>query len=95
MKSYRCDVWSRVVGADVEIHKNGQVVRAGIVETVMPDDTILWMATDHNGNRALFEAAEGYEVWADPHDLLDQLYTLISSQQLPTTLVSDTDLFNP
>ena len=85
MKSYRCDDWNRLTGAKVEIHKRGQFVRAGIVDAVMPDATVLWLAADHNGNRELFESAEGYEVWTDVHDLPDEL----SEQRLyhqPSTL---------
>jgi hypothetical protein len=35
----------------------------------MPDATMLWLSADHNGTRALFESAEGYEVWLDPDDV--------------------------
>ena len=53
MKSYRCDDWSRLAGADVEIRVRGNVVRSGVVDVVMPDATILWLAADYNGNRPL------------------------------------------
>lgn len=85
MKSYRCDDWSRLTGAEVEIHRRGHLVRTGIVAAVMPDATILWLAADHNGNRALFESAEGYEVWANAHDVPDELYSSLLCQQPPTT----------
>lgn len=92
MKSHRrCDDWSRLAGAKIEIHRHGHLVRAGIVDAVMPDDTILWLAADHNRNRELFEAAAGYEVWADPQDLPDELCSLILCRQPTTALVSDTD----
>jgi hypothetical protein len=91
MKSYRCDDWRRLAGAKVEIHRHGQLVRAGLVDAVMPDDSMLWLAADHNGNRALFASAEGYEAWADPHDLADELYSAMLCQQPPTLLVSSTD----
>ncbi|QOT19967.1 hypothetical protein [Paenarthrobacter sp. YJN-5] len=87
MKSYRCDDWSYLVGANVEIHKDGNLVRSGIVDSVMPDNTILWLAADHNGNRALFELAEGFEVWADPQDVPNELYSAMLSQQPPTSKV--------
>lgn len=90
MKSYRCDDWSCLAGAKVEIHKLGHLVRAGVVDTVMPDATILWLAADQNGNRALFESAEGYEIWADPHDVPDEFYSSMLCQQPPTALMSDT-----
>lgn len=91
MKSYRCDDWSRLAGAKVEIHRNGHLVRAGIVDAVMPNEAILWLAADHNGNRELFESAEGYEIWADPYEIPDELYSSMLYQQPPTALVSDTD----
>lgn len=81
MESYRCDDWSRLAGAEVEIHKRGQLVRAGVVDVVMPDATMLWLASDHNGSRTLFEAAEEFEVWADPADLPDDLYTAMLRKQ--------------
>ena len=91
MKSYRCDDWSRLTGADVEIHKRGRLVRAGIVDAVMPDKSILWLAADHNGTRTLFESAEGYEVWANAHDIPDELYAAVLSQQPPTALIAGGD----
>lgn len=72
MKSYRCDDWIRLAGVNVEIHKDGRLVRAGVVDAVMPDAKMLWLASDHNGNRALFESKEGHEVWVDPQDLPDE-----------------------
>jgi hypothetical protein len=91
MKSYRCDDWSRLAGAEVEIHRLGRLVRAGVVDAVMPDATMLWLAADHNGNRALFESAEGFEVWADPHDLPDELYAAMLNQQTATALVAEAE----
>lgn len=32
-----------------------------VVDAVMPDDSMLWLAADYNRNRALFASAEGYE----------------------------------
>jgi hypothetical protein len=72
MKSYQCNDWNRLTGVKVEIHKRGQLVRVGVVDAVMPDATVLWLAADYNGNRELFESAEGFEVWADVHDLPDE-----------------------
>ncbi|WP_181037312.1 hypothetical protein [Arthrobacter sp. 4R501] len=90
MKSYRCDDWNRLAGAKAEIHRRGQLVRAGVVDAVMPDATMRWLVADHNGNRALVESAEGYEVWADPYDLPDELYSSMLSQQPPTEFVKVT-----
>lgn len=86
MKSYRCDDWSHLAGAKIEIYRRGRPVRAGVVDAVMPDGTLLWLAGDHNGSRTLFESAEGYEVWADPHNLPVELYPAILCQRPPTTM---------
>lgn len=69
MKSYRCRDWSVLAGMEVEIRMEGQLIRTGTVEAVMPDSSMLWLSSDHNGGRTLFEAAEGYEVWAEPETL--------------------------
>lgn len=68
---------------EVEIRMRGRFVRAGVVDAVMPDATVLWLAPDHNGNRTLFESAEGYEVWIDPHDLSGE------GQTRPPALVAE------
>jgi hypothetical protein len=89
MESYRCDDWNRLSGVKVEIRRHGQLVRAGVVDAVMPDSTVLWLAADYNGNRALFESAEGYEVWANTHDLPDELCSSSLRLQPPTMLITD------
>ena len=91
MKSYRCDDWSRLVGVEVEIHRRVLLVRAGVVDAVMPDATMLWLAADHNGNRARFESAEGYEVWAGPHYLPDELCAATPYQQTPKAPLSQAE----
>jgi hypothetical protein len=91
MKSYRCDDWSRLAGAKVEIHRGGHLIRTGVVDAVMPDATILWLAADYNGNRALFDSAEGYEVRAEPHDLPDELYSAMLCQRPLTAPTSSAE----
>jgi hypothetical protein len=88
MKTYRCDDWSRLTGAKIEIHKRGQVVRTGTADAVMPDNSIIWLAADHKGTRELFESAEEYEVWADARDLPDELYSAVLS---PTAVIAGGD----
>jgi hypothetical protein len=91
MKSYRCEDWSRLGGAEIEVRRHGELVRAGVVDAVMPDAKMLWLASDHNGNRALFESAEGYEIWADAPDLQDESCWSMPAQQQPTMPVPDKD----
>ena len=91
MKSYRCHDWSVLPGMEVEIRMNGQPVRTGTVEIVMPDASMLWLFSDHNGSRTLFESAEGYEVWAHLDDLPDGPYWTMSGQQPPNHAKSETE----
>jgi hypothetical protein len=77
MKSYLCDDWSHIAGVEVEIRRRGEQVRTGVVDAVMPDSSILWLAAEGNENRTLFEQAEGYEAWADPFDLSGEFRQLI------------------
>ncbi|BCW36018.1 hypothetical protein StoSoilA2_20740 [Arthrobacter sp. StoSoilA2] len=67
--SQRHMIWSLLVNATVEIRKDSCLVRTGRVDTVMPDDSIIWLAADENGPRQLFPAAEGFEVWVEPREL--------------------------
>lgn len=64
-----CNDWSLLPGQSVEIRRIGRLVRAGFVDAVMPDGSMLWLAADYEGSRTLFEQAEGYEAWAPPLDL--------------------------
>ncbi|MFJ5956387.1 hypothetical protein ACIQC5_10550 [Paenarthrobacter sp. NPDC092416] len=61
--------WSRLVGATVEIRKDGQLVRTGVVEHAMPDSSAIWLAADANNRRAMFASAENFEVWIQPRQL--------------------------
>jgi hypothetical protein len=80
MTFYRHDVWLALLGALVEIRKNGTVVREGFVEDVMPDSSALWIAADGLTGRVLIEAAEGHEVWVEPRKLEGQRsYRMTSS----------------
>lgn len=40
--------WSLLINALVEIRQNGQVIRTGFVEDVMPDSSVLWLASDRD-----------------------------------------------
>ncbi|TDL40086.1 hypothetical protein E2R57_03985 [Arthrobacter nitrophenolicus] len=61
--------WARLVGAFVEIRQNHRSVRSGIVEHAMPDSSLLWLAADAINQRAMFAAADNYEVWVHPRPL--------------------------
>ncbi|MFF1255010.1 hypothetical protein ACFVYC_21285 [Pseudarthrobacter sp. NPDC058329] len=47
--------WSLLINALVEIRQNGQVIRTGFVEEVMPDSSVLWLAADRDNPRQMFE----------------------------------------
>jgi hypothetical protein len=40
---HRCDEWSKLLGAHVEIRKNGAALRTGVVKAVMPNQSALWL----------------------------------------------------
>jgi hypothetical protein len=69
MKPYRYHDWSRLIGTPVEVRKGFELIRAGVVDDAMQDSSALWLAADGAGGRALFTAAEGYEVWIRPQEL--------------------------
>jgi hypothetical protein len=58
--------WLPAVGETVEIRRAGRTIRAGTVDAVAADGSLLWLATEGLHLRALFERSEGYEVWI-PH----------------------------
>ena len=73
MEVYRYRDWSRLIGIPVEVRKDFEFVRAGVVDDAMEDSSALWLAADASGGRALFAAAEGYEVWIRPRELEGKL----------------------
>ena len=56
--------WRVLVGKRVEIRRFERVVRTGIVDSVMLDGSILWVAAGAEGGRQLVERAEDYQVWS-------------------------------
>ena len=60
LKPYRN--WSQLVGEHVEVWLEGEYIRNGRVEDVMPDDSILWVAAEGARTRQLFDKFSGYEV---------------------------------
>ncbi len=82
MKPYRYYDWSRLIGVPVEIRKNFEIVRTGTVDDAMVDSSALWLAADAGGGRALFAAAEGYEVWIRPQKLSGTLCFKMAAAQL-------------
>lgn len=56
--------WQRAQGQYVEIRRLGKTIRVGIVEAVMPDNSVLWISAAGVYSRTMFEKAEGHEVYA-------------------------------
>jgi biotin-(acetyl-CoA carboxylase) ligase len=59
----RVDDWCTLLGANVEIRQQGNVISSGIVDTVTEDGHILWVHSSTHG-RKLFEKADFYQAWA-------------------------------
>lgn len=58
--------WVRLPGTTVEIRRNGEHLRTGLVDEATPDSTMLWLVHDGVHSRTLIEKTEGYEVWTTP-----------------------------
>lgn len=56
--------WERLVGQHVEIRQCGRLVRRGVVEAVMPDNSILWLSAEWPWPREMVERSRGQEVFA-------------------------------
>lgn len=52
--------WESLPGRRVRISKDGQVIRTGRVEAVTTDGAVLWIESEGNHLRTLYEKAEGY-----------------------------------
>ncbi|MFF1253917.1 hypothetical protein ACFVYC_15650 [Pseudarthrobacter sp. NPDC058329] len=61
--------WNRLIGAVVEIRRYGQIIRTGTVEAAMPDSSALWLASNGNNPRTMYEASLGYQAWVQPQEL--------------------------
>lgn len=65
--------WNRLIGATVQIRRNGAIIRTGTIDDAMPASTTLWIAGDATQPRTMYEAARGIEVWAEPEEVEDGL----------------------
>lgn len=82
MQIYPYRKWNLLIGAPVEIWKDGILVRSGVVEEAMPDASALWIRADGPRGRQLYLAAEGYEVMIEPHLLDGDLRYRMTDSQL-------------
>jgi hypothetical protein len=56
--------WQRALGQFVEVRRHAEIVRTGMVDDVMPDNSILWVSADGPFHRQMYERAEGFQVFA-------------------------------
>ncbi|MDQ0771001.1 hypothetical protein QF031_003750 [Pseudarthrobacter defluvii] len=82
MKPYPHYAWAQLIGVPVEIRRDSDVVRSGVVDDAMPEPAALWLAADSGGGRELFTAAEGYQVWILPQPLDGRLCYKMAADQL-------------
>lgn len=68
MTLYKHKDWTQLINAPVEVRQHGRTIRSGIVDSVMPDSSALWIAAEGVQPRQLFDAALGYEVWVAPQE---------------------------
>ena len=91
MSCRRYQDWNRLTGIPVEIRQYGRVVRAGVVDDVMPDSSVLWLLADSSQGRTLYSAAEDFEVWIDlelleiHHQLQGRVAAAVSAAATPST----------
>lgn len=84
MQKYPYKEWNRLIGAPVEIKRNGTTIRSGTVEEAMPDSSLLWIAADAGHGRKLFSAeVDNYEVWIEPRLLDGDMRYRMTNSQLP------------
>lgn len=56
--------WGRLLGQHVEVRLNGTFLRSGVVDTVMPDNSILWLAAEGPWSRGMVEKTDHKDVYA-------------------------------
>ena len=56
--------WHLTLGQYVEVQRNGRTTRTGVVEEVMPDGSILWLAAAGVDSREMVERADGSRIYA-------------------------------
>lgn len=86
MHTYPYQDWHRLIGVPVEVRKDFLIVRTGVVDEAMPDSSMLWLAADGTHGRALFAAADGYQVWIRPQELEGKLCFKMAAAPRPAPL---------
>lgn len=55
--------WQRTLGQYVEIRIKGETVRRGLVDAVMPDNSILWISAEGAYQRTMVQKTDGHQVF--------------------------------
>ena len=91
-----CPNWDRLIGALVQIRRGNRVIRTGIVESAMPDSSVLWLAADGIHLRSMYVAAENYTAWVEPQELTGETtYRMTTSRLYPYERQAGTTGLNP
>lgn len=69
MTNHKHTQWEELTGALVEVRQSGTIVRTGIVDAAMPDGSAIWITSDSNQPRRIYEKAEGFLVYVEPKQL--------------------------
>ncbi|MET3165404.1 UNVERIFIED_ORG: hypothetical protein ABIB19_003838 [Arthrobacter sp. UYEF10] len=56
--------WQRTLGQHIQIWIRGEYIRKGIVDAVMPDNSLIWISGDGPFQRQIFARDEGYQIFA-------------------------------
>lgn len=55
--------WSRLVGANVDVYRNGRFLRTGRVDMVTGDGEMAWIGQNGVDPRFMIDKAGGYELY--------------------------------
>jgi hypothetical protein len=61
--------WSMLVGAVVDVRREGVFVRTGFVEDATPSGDTAWIAADGLDRRIMIEKSAGYDLWITAEQL--------------------------
>jgi hypothetical protein len=62
--------WHMLVGAAVEVRREGVFVRTGLVDDTTPSGDTAWIAADGIYHRIMIEKTAGYDLWITAEQLL-------------------------
>lgn len=70
----KIDNWCHLASVAVEIHRNGKLIKTGLVDAATADSTKLWLSQDGLEGRSIIHKLDGYEVWAEPQHVQTRPY---------------------